>query len=109
MFLVGCGYEQDDVVINYFKSLEAGKLDDAMAYLSEPNRKGVDSVEGRQALAASANIFKKRKGIKKIEISRREVTGETAKIVYSYIFNDGSTVDDYLPLVKEKGKWKISN
>lgn len=109
MMLSGCGNKPDKTVINYFKSLEAGKLDDAISYLSESAKRGVEGAGGKQALAASADVFKKHKGIKEIKIARREVTGETAKIVYVYIFNDGSRADDYLPLIKENGKWKISN
>jgi predicted SnoaL-like aldol condensation-catalyzing enzyme len=109
MMLIGCGNQQDKIVINFFKSLEAGKLDEALSYLSKPTRKRVEDAGGKPALAASADVFKKHKGIKQIKITRRDVTGETATIVYCYIFNDGSKVDDYLPLVKENGEWKISN
>ena len=108
MILAGCGKEKDDIVINYFKSLEAGRLDEALSYMSESAKQRVEAAGGKPALAAAAEVFKKHNGIKEIKISRRDVSGETAKIVYVYIFNDGSKVDDYRSLKKENGSWKIS-
>jgi hypothetical protein len=106
--LFGCGNEQDKIVLKYCKALEAGKVDDAVSYLSKSAKQELEKTGGKQTLAAAADLFKKRKGIKEIKISKREVTGEIAMIRFNYNFNDGSTSGDFFPLVKEDGKWKIS-
>jgi len=108
MMLFGCESEQDKTVINYCKSLEAGKFDDAVSYLSESAKQELVKAGGKQALAAVSDMFKQRKGIKAIKITKREVTKETAIIKFNYTFNDGSQNSDYFPLVKENGKWKIT-
>ena len=107
MLLFGCESAQDKVVKNYCKSIESGKLDNAVSYLSKSARQELEKSGGKPALAA-ADIFKKRKGIKDIKISQREVKGETTMIMFVYYFNDGSTSSDFFPLIKEDGKWKIS-
>lgn len=110
MILFGCssGGEQDKIVINYCKSIEAGKLDEAVSYLSKDAKQALEQAGGKSELAGASDAFKKRKGIKKIQINKREVAGDTAKIMFLYVFNDGSTIGDFFPLVKEDGKWKIS-
>lgn len=108
MMLFGCGNEQDKVVISYCKSLEAGKYDEAVSYLSKSAKQVLENSGGKPSLAAASDVFKQRKGIKKIKISKREVNGVMATIKFVYHFNDSSTAEDFFPLVREDGKWKIS-
>ena len=106
--LSGCGNDQDKIVTNYCKALEAGKFDDAVSYLSKSARQELEKAGGKSLLASAADVFKQRKGIKKITISKRDVKGDTAMITFVYNFKDGTTSSDFFPLVKEDGKWKIS-
>ena len=106
--LSGCGNDQDKIVTNYCKALEAGKLDDAVSYLSKSARQELEKAGGKSLLTSAADVFKQRKGIKKITISKRDVKGDTAMIMFVYNFKDGTTSSDFFPLVKEDGKWKIS-
>ena len=106
--LFGCGNEPDKIVINYCTSLDTGKLDDAVSYLSTSAKQELEKAGGKPALAAAADLFKSRKGIKEIKISQKEITGQTALVKFNYNFNDGSTSADFFPLVKEDGKWKIA-
>jgi len=112
MMLFGCGNKQDKVldkvVISYCKALDAGNLDDAISYLSKAAKQQLDSTGGKPTLAQAVDAFKNRKGLKNVKISKREVNGPMATIMFIYNFNDGSTSNDFFPLVKEDGKWKIS-
>jgi hypothetical protein len=106
--LTGCGGGQDKIVINYCKALEALKLDEAASYLSKDANMMLERAGGKSLLAEAGGKFKQRKGIKKIKIIKKTVTGQTALVNFIYNFNDGSTVADSFPLVKENGTWKIS-
>jgi len=108
MMLFGCGNEQDKVVIRYCKSIEAGEFDETVSYLSKYAKQVLDNSGGKPSLAATSDAFKMRKGIKKIKILKREVNGVMATINYVYNFNDGTTAENFIHLIKEDGKWKIS-
>lgn len=108
MPLFGCGRAQDKIVINYCKALEAGKLDEAASYLSKDARQVLERAGGKSLLAAAGGAFKQHKGINAIKITKREIAGERATVVLVYKFNDGSSIGDYFPLVKEDGNWKIA-
>ena len=111
-FQFGCGKEldkeQDIIVINYLKALEAGKVDEAVSYFSKSAKLELEKAGGKQPLASAFyDAFNKRKGIKNIRITKKEISGDTAKITFLYKFNDGSSDKGLLFLVKEDGKWKI--
>lgn len=108
MLLFGCGKAQDKTVISYCKALEAGKYDEAASYLSKDARKALDQSGGMSLLAAAGSEFKQHQGIKKIDITKRQVSGNSAMVSFIYRFNDGITVSDYFPLVKEGTEWKIT-
>lgn len=108
MLLFGCGHDQDKVVIKYCRALEAGKVDEAVTFLSRDARQMLDSVGGKARLAEAAAQFKQHRGIKSIDITRRKVVGNTATVEFVYKFKDGTKVADYFPLVKEDGAWKIA-
>jgi hypothetical protein len=108
MPLFGCGRAQDKIVINYCKALEAGKLDEAASYLSKDARQVLERAGGKSLLAAAGGAFKQHKGISAIKITKREISGERATVSFVYKFNDGSSIGDYFPLVKEDGNWKIA-
>ena len=108
MLLFGCGSDQDKIVINYCKALDAEKLDEAASYLSKDARQVLERAGGKSLLAEAGNKFKQHKGISSIKITKKKVAGERANVEFVYNFNDGSTYADYFPLVKEDGKWKIS-
>ena len=108
LLLFGCGKDQDKIVTGYCKALEAGKLDEATSYLSKDAKQVLERAGGKSLLAASASAFKQRRGIKAIEITKTNVTGEKATVEFVYKFNDGSNISDFFPLVKEDGAWKIT-
>ena len=108
VLLFGCGRDQDKVVTGYCKALEAGKVDEAASYLSKDARQALERAGGKSLLVAAGNAFKQHKGIKAIEITKTNVTGEKATVEFVYKFNDGSNVSDFFPLAKEDGVWKIT-
>ena len=108
ILLFGCGKDQDKVVTSYCKALEAGRFDEAASYLSKDARQVLERAGGKSLLAAAGNAFKQHKGIKAIEITKTNVTGEKATVEFVYKFNDGSKISDFFPLVKEGGVWKIT-
>ncbi len=108
MLLSGCGSGEDKTVINYCKAIDAGRVDEAVSYLSKDARQALESAGGKPVLAAAGAPFKQHKGINKINIVRKKVAGDRANVEFVYNFNDGSKFGDSFPLVKEDGKWKIS-
>jgi Domain of unknown function (DUF4878) len=108
MLLLGCGHDQDKVVIKYCKALGAGKVDEAVSFLSRDAKQMLENVGGKSRLAEVGGQFKQRKGIKSIDVTRRKVVGNTATVEFVYKFKDGSKIADFFPLVKEDGVWKIA-
>ncbi len=109
LLLFGCGKEQDKLVVSYCKAIEAGKLDQAVSFLSKDAKQVLERSGGKSLLTASVSEFKQRKGIKGIDITKSTVAGDKATVELLYRFNDGSTVKDSYPLVRENSVWKISN
>ena len=114
--LSGCGKgqgkqqdsEQDKVVISYFKALAAGKIDEAVSYYSKNAKAEMEKAGGKQPLAAAFNqVISIHKGIKNIEIVKREMSSDTTKVMFLYKFNDGSTSNGMIVLAKEDNAWKI--
>jgi len=108
LVLLGCGKEEDKLVINYCKALEDGDIEKISSYQSKFAREEYEKVGGRAALAAETDAIKKHKGIKKIKISERKENGPLAAIRFVYKFNDGSDGEGFYNLIREDGKWKIS-
>ena len=106
--LIGCSSGQDKTVISYCKALEAGKLDEAASFLSKDANIMLERAGGKALLAEAGMNFKQRKGISKIKITSKKVTGESAIVELVYNFNDGSQFGDSFPLVRENGTWKIT-
>lgn len=109
LMLSGCESDQGKVAISYCKAIESGKLDKALSYLSKDARQALETLGGKKLLAEVGGKFKERKGIKSIKITKEIVKDKKAAVELLYIFNDGSKFVDNFPLVKEDGKWKISN
>jgi hypothetical protein len=108
MVLFGCGGAEDKVVINYCTALDKGMLAEAAGYLAKDAKNELDRTGGVTLLGDASKKFKEHKGIREIKITRKKVDGESAIVEFRYIFNDGSKFDDFFPLVKEGGKWRIS-
>ena len=108
VLLAGCSGNPDEVVKNYCKALEVGKVDEAQSFLSKSAKRDLEQAGGKSLLLAAGEKFKLRKGISAIKIIRKKVTGESAMVEFIYNFNDGSTFGDSFPLIKENGTWKIS-
>lgn len=108
LMLSGCESDHSKTAISYCKSLESGKLDEAQSYLSKDARQVLESLGGKKILAEASANFKERKGLKSIKITKEIVKDNTAAVELLYNFNDGTKFVDNFPLVKEDGKWKIS-
>lgn len=46
--------------------------------------------------------------ITKIEILREEVRGEGAKVYFRLYFKDGTKKENSVPLIREKGHWRLT-
>ena len=108
MMLIGCSSAPDDIVISYCKALDAGKIEEAESFLSKDASATLQSAGGKWLLAEAGSKFKQRKGISKIKITRKKITGNSAVVEFVYNFKDGTKFGDSFPLVKENGAWKIS-
>ena len=108
MMLIGCSSAPDDIVISYCKALDAGKIEEAGSFLSKDATVALQSAGGKWLLADAGAKFKQRKGLSKIKITRKKITGDSALVEFEYNFKDGTKLGDSFPLIKESGSWKIS-
>jgi hypothetical protein len=96
-------------VKQFYKSVEAGNLDDAIKLLSGQLRSQIGDQKLRAALAEQARDIKQRQqGIRSISVEKEDVQGQIATVTLLLTFGDGTTKRDVTKLVLENNSWKIS-
>ena len=107
----GCGFlfsKPSGTVKKFYKNVEAGELDAAIALFSKNSEINVlGPAKVKAGLTSQSQEFKKRKGIDSINIQDEQINGEIAVVRGTLKFNDGSSVPFESTLNKEDGKWKI--
>lgn len=111
MMFIGCGSggssNPGDVVKDFYTYMTSGDLEKAFKLLPEKNQKNFQ--EGPAGLKPIAKMFKVRDGIKAIEITKEDISGDTATVRFKIVSNSGkSSKEMKQKLVKENGKWKIA-
>jgi len=93
----------------FYRHVEAGELDDAMALLSRSSAVAtIGPAKVKAGLAEQTAAIKKKRGIASIDIQDEQINGETAVVKGSVKFNDGSSDSFEGGLIKEDGAWKIA-
>lgn len=106
--LASCGLFKpgpSKVVKNFYRDVEAGKIEDATKLFSA---QAVQTFGSKLSTVMSAQTRKieKKGGIKSID-TQESITGDLAKVEYTVTYNDGSTEQGNIDLIKEEGDWKI--
>jgi hypothetical protein len=105
--LVACGGGNSPTaaVKGWFDAMNAGKLQDANAYLSDGMREMMTKMDGGKSLS---DDLTNQGTMTKLEIVSEEVRGEGATVKARVHFKDGSVEDQNISLVQENKKWKIT-
>lgn len=106
--LTGCGSSgPSDTVEDFYRSVEAGKPDQAISLLSSTliNNMGEDKL--KQGLVQQTKVIKDKGGITSIR-TEEEVIGDTAEVKAEVTYGDGETQSETVTLAKEDGNWKIT-
>lgn len=93
-----------DVVRGFFKAVEKGDYSKAKSYMASSELEKSTASEFKGAV----EWVSEQGGIKKIDITKEEVRGEIAEVGFQIEFRDGETLEDTGYLVKEKGRWKMT-
>jgi hypothetical protein len=92
---------------NFYYALEAGKIDEAMKMVSTQTKSTMGEQKLRGVLSDLTRQIKQRGGIKSIEITKEEITGEIADVAGTVKYKDGMTESFNQKLFKEDGDWKF--
>lgn len=96
------------VVKKYIEAFEKGEYSKVKGYISpqallqEPSFTIENLNEAREELIDKG-------GVKKIEITKENIEGETAEVYFKIEFGDNSTDGGCVFLTKEEGAWKLEN
>jgi len=107
LFLTGCSSGPDGTVKAFFKALDAGKVEEAVGYLSSSTLSTLGHDKWRSALASAAKEMQDKGGLSSIKIVDKSVHGDVATVTVKLTFGDGSSETDTIHLLKEDGDWKI--
>ena len=93
-------------VKNYFEAFEKGEYSKARNCLYSPALAlGEFTVSDFNEAKSGINDLG---GIKKIDITKEKIEGETAEVCYEIEFGNGDKQSDCGPLIREGGAWKIA-
>ena len=114
LVLVGfsCSYfsaKPSGTVKKFYRHVEAGELDAAMALLSHTSAVAMlGPAKVKAGLAEQTRAIKNKKGISSIDIQDEQINGETASVSGTVKFGDGTSESFSTVLMKEDGTWKIT-
>jgi len=91
------------------QSVEAGNYSSYRNSYSEDGLKmaGALGLDLKDVLDEAQRGIKQKEGVKKIDITKENITGDTAEVCYKIEYGNSSTEETCNNLVKEKGEWKI--
>lgn len=106
---VGCGGSSgpEDIVKDFFKSIEAGNVDAASDMMSTQIVSMLGKEKLAQAIEEQSKEIKGKGGISSIDIKDKEETKDAITMNVTITYGDGSTKTEKTKLVLEDGKWKI--
>lgn len=109
--LSGCslGNSPSGVVKDFYKYTANGKVNDAFSLITPEGQSVLTQWGGgTSAIAKLTEEFKKEGGLKSLEITSEQVTGDTATVNFTIKYGNGTTKQDNEKLIKQDGKWKIT-
>lgn len=109
MILPGCGKnDQDKIVTEFCRALDAGRLDEALSYMSHNAQIELEKKGGKALLATATEQLRQHRGIKSLKVTAKESVGKDILLSVVYKLNDGTEMFDKIPVTKEGSSWKIA-
>lgn len=103
----GCGLFNSGpsaTVKKFYSLVEKGQLNGATELIeASPSVQGMLSM----ALSSLTEEIRAKGGIRSIDITSEETTGETSVVKFTITFGNGTTKNDSEHLVRKDGKWKV--
>ena len=91
----------------FYRALEKGNLDEAVSLLSGRITKTLGEEKIKTGLAEAAREMQQKGGVKSLEVTQMNVTGEIADAQVKLEYGNGSIDTEKVKLIKEEGRWKI--
>ncbi len=95
-------------VKKFYQYIDAGDADKVISLLPRSAVGDADREKFKVGLQASVEALKAGGGIRKIEIVKEEITGNTAVVTAVITLGNGEASTDTTKLVREDGVWKIA-
>lgn len=110
IMLNGCFRPSPGTVFkNYMKSLEKGKIDEAMKFYPDSFSQTFGQDKVRVVTVQSSQEIQAKGGIKSLKINQEDVQGDLATVKFTIVFGNGSTEADEIQLLKHDGQWYASS
>jgi hypothetical protein len=109
LILSGCGLfsSPGKTTKNFYRAVEAGKLDQATKMVSSKVKSGMGDQKMRTMLSEATRKIREHRGIDSIEITSEQVTGDVADVSGTIKYSDGTSENFNQKLLKEDGDWKL--
>ncbi len=107
VLLTGCSAGPGKTVTKFFRAIDAGKIDEAIGYLSSSTVQTLGYDKWQATLAEISNRTAAQGGIDSIDILEESVNGDIAHVSIKIVMGDGTEETDSVDLIKESGDWKI--
>lgn len=104
--LSGCGSSPDKTADHFMSLLVAGKHLEAQEMLSKDMRSMASMLGGISN--SSLNPYYRSRTFKSYTLTQTEKTDNSVRYKVVAITSDGAAHNDYIDLIREDGKWKIS-
>ncbi len=106
--VAGCQLGGPEAVVKkFYRAIEKGNLEEAMSLLSSRITKTLGEEKMKSGLAEVARDMQQKGGVKSLEVTEVNVTGEIADAQVKLVFGNGSIDTEKVKLIKEEGSWKI--
>ena len=94
-------------VKNFYRAIEAGKIEEAMALLSNRVVQNLGKDKIQRGLTEQAREMKEKGGIQSITIIEEDIVGDTAEISFRITPGNGEVMEETIDMIKENDKWKL--
>ena len=103
----------DSVAVSYVESVATGDAKKVLAFIDTSSAEGEAQegmLEGKIStlVAASKAEIDNAGGLKEVAVLSKQENGEKANVEVEARFNDGTSKQHTIDLVKVKGEWKVS-
>ncbi|HKI06360.1 MAG TPA: DUF4878 domain-containing protein [Thermoanaerobaculia bacterium] len=104
----GCtGRSPSSAVQSFYKALGDGDSDKAMSLFSQQTINMIGEEKLKAGIQGAALKLMEKGGLKHLEITNEQVSGNLATVVAVLKYGEGSMETEKIQLVKEQGGWRL--